>query len=75
MIDWFKTLFGPTPCGICSSKLDADYGVIYFKASDYDDPQQMKVCSACMSLLEESHKQTRKRIEHDKKVMNVPKPV
>jgi len=70
VIEWMKGLFKPALCGICDGKLGADHGVIYFKAIDYADPQEMKVCVRCLAVLEDSHQAAKKMIDNEKKVMN-----
>jgi hypothetical protein len=66
LVNWFG-FSSPKKCQMCDAYLDKDYGEIVYMPADSQDFFTMKVCSGCISALEESHKQTRQFIEEWKK--------
>lgn len=46
--------FRKKKCFLCNKKLKKDYGYIYFKAIDFEEPQKVSVCAECLDELEKN---------------------
>lgn len=70
IIKWVKSLFIPDICGLCSTTKTKKFHILYYRVSDYEEVQEMKICDKCEGLLQDTSNADKKLIADRKKELD-----